>query len=177
MSRDLEARARALRSEHERLCFLRAYPRTKAERRRVERALARFESRAAPLRDRLSDSGIAGTLYTYPYNHRMARWLAETYGAAVSIDFESYKRRKWDDLDGVLTLLVSWAEMDGVDDEGTGSWDWVRAARGRGPGGDLAWLLARLRAARLPPEVEQHLYESAELPLTWDLAGCPDSIT
>lgn len=156
---------------------MRAYPRTHSERRRAERALARFETRVTAVRDHLEDSGIAGTVYTYPYNERISRWLLETYGRAVTIDFDYYKRGKWDELAGVLSLVTSWAETDGLDDEDTGSWDWVRAARGRDRLGDLAWVFARLRAAHLPPEVEHHLYESAELPLTWDLTGCAESIT
>jgi hypothetical protein len=173
----LQARARALGAEHERLCFQRAYPRTLSERHRAERGLAKFEARVAPVRAELEDSGIAGTTYTYPYNDRMSRWLLATYGRAVTVDWDYYKRGKWDELAGVLSLLTGWAEMDGLDDEETGSWDWVRAARGRGTEGDLAWVFARLRSGGFPAELEHHLYESAELPLIWNLAGCRDSVT
>ncbi|MBI4363983.1 MAG: hypothetical protein HY568_01005 [Candidatus Latescibacteria bacterium] len=174
--RDLVAGAESLRAEHERLCFMRAFPRTSSERRRAERVLAGFESRIAYVRDHLEDSGIAGTLYRYPYNYRMARWLSETYGRAVSIDWDRYKRGAWDDLAGSLALVACWAEMDGIDDDRSGSWDWVRAAR-RGRGSDLAWILALIRSGGLPTEVERHVYESAGLPLTWDLSGCRESVT
>ncbi len=177
MARGLEARARALRAEHDRLCFLRAFPRTRSERRRAERALADFEARVTAVREQLKDSGIAGTAYCYPYNYRISRWMAETYGRAVTVDWDSYKKGEWDELAGLLSLLTGWAEVDAVDDEETGSWDWVRAACSHGRRGDLAWILERLRAANLPNEVEQHLYELTELPLLWNLAGCPDSIT
>ena len=177
MARDIQARAGALRAEHDRLCFLRAFPRTHVERRRAERALAEFEARVVAIREQLKDSGIAGTTYSYPYNYRLSRWMSETYGRAVSVDWNSYKRADWDELAGLLSLLTGWAEMDGVDDEDTGSWDWVRAACSHDRRGGLAWILRRLRAATLPAEVERHLYESAGLPLLWDLAGCPDSIT
>jgi hypothetical protein len=177
MARDPEARACALRAEHDRLCFLRAFPRTQLERRHAQRALADFESRVAPVREQLKDSGIVGTTYSYPYNYCISGWMAETYGRAVTVDWSSYKRADWDELAGLLSLLTGWAEVDGVDDEGTGSWDWVREACSHDRRSDLSWILGRLRAANLPAEVERYLYESAGLPLLWNLAKCPDSIT
>jgi hypothetical protein len=175
------APADALRDEHERLCFARAFPRAAAERRRADRALARIEARVARLRGELANSGIAGTTYHYAYNYRTSQWLAATYGGDVGIDWTEYKRHEWDELASLLALLVSPSELDGVDDEEHGSWDWMReiCARGRGAGrrGDLAWLLWRLEASGLDEDVRRHLYEVLDLPLRWDLAGCRDSIT
>jgi hypothetical protein len=172
------ARAETLRAEHERLCFVRAYPRTRSERRRAERELAGFEARIASVRAELEDTGIAGTDYTYPYSYPFAQWLLETHRRAVTIDWDRYKRGAWDELHGALTLVTSWAEADGLDEEDRGSWDWVRAARARGDRrGDLEWVVARLKGGRFSPDVEAHLFESAALPLTWDLSGCRDSVT
>jgi hypothetical protein len=170
-------RAQTLRAEHDRLCFERAFPRSAAERRRAERGLARCEVRAARVRGELRNSGIAGTTYHYPYNHRTSRWLSETYGRAVTIDWDEYRRHEWDELASLLAVLVAPAELDGVDDEEHGSWDWMREACARSRRTDLAWLLDRLDASRLPSELKRHLYELVELPLRWDLAGCRDSIT
>ncbi len=167
----------ALRERHERLCFARAFPRSAAERRRADRALATFEQRARRGRDALVDTGIAGTVYRYPYNYRMARWLAATYGRAVTVDWDTYKRHTWDEVAALFSLLVAWAETDGLDDDATGSWDWVRMARGSPGVSDLAWLLTRLGAAGFDRELERHLYETLALPLRWDLTGCRDSIT
>ena len=169
--------AQALRAEHDRLCFERAFPRSPARRRLAERALARFEPRAARLREELRNSGVAGTTYHYPYNHRTSRWLADTYGRSVTIDWDEYRRHEWDELASLLAVLVSPSELDGVDDEEHGSWDWMREVCARGRRTDLAWLLARLDASGLPEELKRHLYEILELPLRWDLDGCPDSIT
>jgi len=174
---DLATRAEALREEHERLCFQRAYPRTRSERLRAERGLARFESRIAAVRAELVDTGIAGTTYSYPYSYRISQWLLETQGAAVTIDWAAYMHGTWDELSGLLSLLVGWAEIDGVDEEDRGAWDWVRAALAGHKAGALSWLIARLKARGFPPDVARHLYETVELPLRWDLTGRRESVT
>jgi hypothetical protein len=167
----------ALLARHERLCFLRAFPRNAAEFRRAERELADFERRTARCRDELRNTGIAGTTYHYPFNYTMVRWLRDRYGRAVEIDWPAYKRRPWDDVAALLSLVVAWAENEGLDDDDVPSWDWVRMARGAGRGTDLAWLLDILAAQRFAPELEAHLFESLNLPIRWDLAGCRDAIT
>jgi len=171
--------AEALLARHERLCFQRAFPRNARELRRAERELAVIERRAARHRDRLRDTGIAGTTYHYPFNHAMARWLRERYGRAVEIDWPAYRRRPGgDDVADLLALFVAGAESEGIDAEDLPSWDWVRAAKGaRDRRTDLGWLLDLLAAQRLPPPVESHLFESLNLTLRWDLAGCRDAVT
>jgi hypothetical protein len=170
-------RAEALLERHERLCFARAFPRSAAERRRAERALAGFERRVAGVRDELDNSGIAGTVCRYPFNHTMAAWLARRYGRAVTIDWKEYKRHAWDEVAALLSLGVATAESEGLDDEDLGSWDWVARARRGGGGTDLQWLLRRIADLGFPPDAERHLYEVLSLPLAWDLSGCPDATT
>jgi hypothetical protein len=172
--------AEALLARHERLCFLRAFPRNAADLKRARRELARFEPRVAPLRDQLRNTGIAGTTYHYPFNHAMTRWLRERFGRAVEVDWPAYRRRPWDDVAALLSLVVAWAENEGLDDDDVPSWEWIRKAKG-GAGAerrtDLGWLLDILAAQRLAPALEAHLYESLNLPLRWDLAGCRDAVT
>ena len=169
--------AERLRERHDRLCFTRAFPRSAAEYHAALRELAGFEARVRRLRDGLFNSGIAGTPYFYPYNYRMARGLSERYGRAVDVDWEEYDRHEWDEVSALLSLVVAWAENEGLDDDDVVVWDWVRRAKGRGARTDLAWLLATIQRMGLPCELERHLYESLNLPLAWDLAGCRDSIT
>ena len=126
-------------------------------------------------RDELENSGIAGTLYRYPFNYEMAKWLAGRYGRAVDIDWPAYKRHTWDEVAAMLSLTVAWAENEGLDDDDVPSWDWIAQARRRGT--DLQWLLAMLQRRGFEPELERHLYESTSLPLVWDLAGCADAVT
>jgi hypothetical protein len=166
-----------LRERHDRLCFLRAFPASAAELKRAERELARFERRARRHRDGLFNTGITGTRYFYPWNHRMAEWLSARYGRAVEVDWEEFDKHEWDEVSALLSLVVAWAENEGLDDDDVVVSDWVRAAKGRGRGTDLAWLLATIERLRLPYELRRHLYESLNLPLVWDLAGCRDSVT
>lgn len=49
-------------AENERLCFMRAYPLTRSEPSRAERALAGFERRIAAVRGQFKETGIAGTI-------------------------------------------------------------------------------------------------------------------
>jgi hypothetical protein len=171
------ASADALIARHERLCFARAFPRSAAELKRAERELAGFERLALPRRDQLRNTGIAGTTYHYPFNYTMTRWLRSRYARAVDIDWPAYRRRAWDDVAALLSLVVAWAENEGLDDDDVPSWEWIRAAKGPDRSTDLGWLLDVLAAQRLPPRLEAHLFESLNLPVRWDLAGCRDSIT
>ncbi|MFI5312117.1 MAG: hypothetical protein ACHQQ3_12835, partial [Gemmatimonadales bacterium] len=173
----MTTRAERLAALHERLCFARAFPRSATDLRRALRGLARFERLARPVRDELEDTGIAGTVTRYPFNYRMAQWLVERYGKAISIDWRAYKRHEWDDLAAALSLAVAWAENEGLDDDDVPSWDWIAWAKRGDRRSDLAWLIAMLQGRGLEPEVERHIYESLDLPLIWDLAGCRDAVT
>lgn len=95
----------------------------------------------------------------------------------MEIDWTAYKRHAWDEIAALFSLIVAWAENEGLDDDDVPSWEWVRLAKGRRGGSDLAWLLARLAQAGFPPALEQYLFERLELPLVWDLSGCPDAVT
>lgn len=169
--------AERLRERHDRLCYLRAFPASPRELRRAERELAGFERRVRRWRDDLYNSGIAGTRYHYQWNYRMARWLAERHGRALEVDWEEFDRHEWDEVSALLSLVVAWAENEGLDDDDVQVWDWIRLAKGRGGRTDLAWLLATIERTGLPYELRRHLYESLNLPLVWDLAGGRDSVT
>lgn len=173
----MTTRAERLGALHDRLCFARAFPRSAADLRRALKGLARFERLVAPVKDELENTGIAGTVCRYPFNYRMAQWLLARYGRAVAIDWRRYKRHEWDDVAAALSLCVAWAENEGLDDDDVPSWAWIRWAKRGDRASDLAWLIAMLKRAGLGPEVERHVYESLDLPLIWDLAGCRDAVT
>ena len=171
------SRAEALQERHDALCFARAFPKNARALRRTLAELARFERRVRPVKDELENSGIAGTLYRYPFNHRMTRWLADRYGKAVEIDWTAYKRHAWDEVAAMLSLTVDWAENEGLDDDDVPSWDWVWMAKKGSRRTDLQWLLDMLHRRGFPPVLERHLFESTSLPVVWDLAGCADAVT
>ena len=169
--------AEGLIARHEQLCFDRAFPRSAAGLRRTQRELAAFERRVRSVRDELENTGIAGTVYRYPYNYRMARWFAERYGRRVEIDWAAYKKHEWDEIAAMLSLCTAWAESEGLDDDDVPSWDWVEAARKGSGKTALRWLLDTLDRTGYDEETRRHLFDSTSAPLVWDLAGCPDSIT
>ncbi len=169
--------AERLVQRHEQLCFDRAFPRNAAALRRTLRALAGFERRARRLRDELENTGIAGTVYRYPFNHRMARWFADRYGRGVEIDWAAYRKHEWDEVAAMLSLCTVWAESEGLDDDDVPSWDWVETARKGSGKTALRWLLDTLDRTGYDEETRRHLYESTSLPLVWDLADCPDCVT
>ena len=160
---------------HEILCFLRAYPDSLEVLGWVEKSLEEFPARVDLIKERgdpsdlkrLRDTGIAHTTVYYAYPYPMATWLVEHFPDAVEID--------WEDADGldkirsVLPLLVAYAENDALDDEGLSLRDWIGAARGDRTVSGLQWLLEALQRSRLPRDIIQHLYESAELLLGWEL--------
>lgn len=170
-------RAEALQARHEALCFARAFPRNAPALRRALRELSAFERRVRPVADELENTGIAGTRYSYPFNHQMSQWLAARYGRAVAIDWPAYKRHTWDEIAGLLSLTVAWAENEGLDDDDVPSWDWIAFAKKGDRRTDLQWLLAMLRRRGFDPALERHLYEGLSLPLVWDLSGCDDAVT
>ena len=171
------SRTEALTERHEALCFARAFPKNAAALRRTLRELSDFERRVRPLREELDNTGIAGTVYRYPFNYRMSQWLAQTYGRTVTVDWAAYKRHTWDEIAGLLSLTVAWAENEGLDDDDVPSWDWIAFTKKGDRRSDLQWLLDMIERRGFEPTVAQHLFEGLSLPLVWDLAGCPDAIT
>jgi hypothetical protein len=158
---------------HETLLFLRAYPRSAATARLADSILFHFDERVAALEAAGADlspfeepeaSGIAGTSLTAVFSYEVARRLAATHPRSVEIGWERYDEadRLGPVLERVLPLVrEEWPVEAHVPFRG-----WIRAARGRGRS-DLGWLLERL--AELPERQAAELYESASIPLTWEM--------
>ena len=73
---------------HEILCFMHAYPDNQAVAARVRSLLARFARRAdlRAHRDKLADSGIAGTAIHYRFFAGQAQWLAAHWPGQLRLD-------------------------------------------------------------------------------------------
>ena len=80
--------AREVERLHEVLCFLRAYADDARVLAQVERMLAGFERRPdlRAQRDRLVDTGIAGTVIRYRFFYATALWLARRWPAQLHLD-------------------------------------------------------------------------------------------
>ncbi|MBI4636063.1 MAG: hypothetical protein HY727_06895 [Candidatus Rokubacteria bacterium] len=156
---------------HEALCFLQAYPDDGEVLAHVELALGGLATRVARLgparRERLSDSGVAGTTLDYPFGLPMARWLHRHFGSDVDVRWRSFERGE--QLEEALRLLVTHAEDDAFSEGGMGWRRWLRDARGGRRLSDLGLLLELFERVPLPGAVRDVLFESLALPIEWRL--------
>ena len=161
---------------HNALCFIRAFPDTRAHYRLAATQLAHFGKRIAlqpaTHRTALWDTGIAGTPVHYPFSFHVARWLTRRAHGAVTIDWEEL-----DDverLDELLELTLHGSEDEYYNSGWVTGRDWLELARGEST--DFDWLLAQLRQERLA-SIWAQAYDAANVPLTWRLGDKSHSKT
>jgi hypothetical protein len=164
---------RALETRHDLLLRIAAYPPSAAHRtealQQLERIPALVRQLPAVERRRGDDSGVAGTRSHDPFDLGMARWLSTQHPGDIDVD--------WPQL-GDATLLQDLirpalhpAEMEGFDSDEITLRTWVRDARGPAWPSDLSWLLHALHDARRTPALLAATWESATVPLVWQLRG------
>lgn len=167
---------------HEIALFLRAYPQSAGVRRLADEALASFESRVERLRAGAADlsaldpaevSGIAGTSLPAP-GYDVLRRLAGRYQRRLTLDWKGYE--------GANRLAATWPrffpllEEDSLVESAVPYPAWLAAARGRS-GRVLDWLLRRFESLPIPEKERAELFDSLELPVTWELGGSAASRT
>jgi len=158
--------------EHGELCFARAFPQSRLERRQAGDTLDHVEQRIRSLskaqRHDLEDSGLPGTLLRYSFSFDVARWLARTSPGVVSIDWDELDDS--DRLDELLQLLLQPSEDEYFVSGYITTREWVTLVSSGCPGTDFDWLMAQLVGKQLEP-VWHRLYDAADVPLVWDLSG------
>jgi hypothetical protein len=173
------ATAREVLELHRAACFLRAFPDDRAVYRAACRLAEGFGQRVAGLprreREKLEDTGLAGTVVRHSFTYAAARWLAARFPAEVEIDWRAYDAP--DRLDPLLMPLLARVEEDTFDDTRAGITDWIGRAKGAFPHSDLAWLVRQQRASGLAPAQWSLAYECAEVPLVWRLGDGRGAIT
>jgi hypothetical protein len=152
---------------HESLCFLRAYPDDADVLTRVERMLARFETRADVRRNRrwLEQTGIGGTLLQFPFFWETARWMARRWPERLVIDWDWWDRAKQARLAReVLPLLVPYSETPALDAVDLTAKEWL--ARLKGPDEtDATFLIRRFERVPGDPFTREALYDSLDVAL------------
>jgi hypothetical protein len=160
-----------LRRYHEALCFLQAYPDDPEILALVDRVLAHWDRRIRRLsrwaRARLHDSGIAGTVVTYPFGFAMARWLAPRDPREVRVVWGGAE--EGERLEETLSVLVTRVEGEAFTEGGPGWRRWLEvAARGRALSA-LQLLIELFERAPIGGPTRDWLYESLDLTLEWRL--------
>jgi hypothetical protein len=136
--------------EHSELCFSRAFPRPRKDRRQADEALKLLDSHVRSLpksqQEALAESGIAGTSVRYRFSFEIARWLARNVPGAVSIDWHEFESTE--PLDDLLRLLLQPSEDEYFDSGYATTKEWVTVASSGYQGTDFDWLMAQLGECR-----------------------------
>jgi hypothetical protein len=170
--------ARHLRSLHESLLFIAAFPDNSRIHRLAESALARLGRRLMAndtpaerrLRAALANSGIAGTVIRYEFSLDALRWLAQRFGRDVAFTWRNDALS--DEFEDALAVLAFPVEYDGLLDPrlSVGEWSRLSAAKRH----EVAWVVSlfdRLRETSrcADPHLLDHYFDSLGLTVRWRL--------
>jgi hypothetical protein len=166
---------------HETLLFLRAYPGTPAVARLADSILSAFGDRVAQLKGAGAEpfeepevSGIAGTSLSAVFSYEVARRLAALHPHCIEIAWDRYDTP--DKLGPVLRRFLPLLGEDWPVEAHVPYREWIAAARrGRRRGSDLSWLIERLETLSLAERGRAELFESLDLPLTWNIGAARSS--
>ena len=163
---------------HDHLLYLAAFPDDARVLRAARRRLATTARRLARLpraaRQRLEDSGIAGSRSRHTYDAAIAQWLCGRFPEQAEIDWSALRDPAR--LEALLRLVLLRAEEDGFDAADVTVPGWLRRARNPAHSA-LAWLVTALSRAPGLAHLWQLLYTDAELPLVWSLGPGRGSVS
>lgn len=171
---------------HDVLLFMRVYPDSRRILTETERRLRAFPDDVArycvaardPSAQGLLDSGLVGTAGVYVFSFRMARALAARHPRAVEIDWDTYQKSDTANIAYAMVPAMHWHETDAVDnDDGFDERIWLERNRTRRDPTCLAALFRLFVTSGLPEAVQEHLYDTAEIPIRWDLTASQGSRT
>jgi hypothetical protein len=157
---------------HETLLFLRAYPPSARVLNQVEKILKSFGQRVSQLRESGADlepldevevSGIAGTIVTSNFSHRIVRWLVAKYPSQVSIDWDWFEED--DRFGATMPRFLPLLEEDAMVEAHVPYRVWLRAAKGRR--NELGWIIEGFESLKISNQAKGELYDSLKLHVIW----------
>ena len=158
-----------LKSLHESLCFICAFPDSLTHHKLARRGLDGFGERIASLkaktRETLADTGIEATHVYYRFSYEVAIWLARHSPDTVEVDWPELENLGR--LDEILRQIVLPGEYDYYTSGQVSERQWIARAKGAHGVTDFVWLLAQMGKQRATKRFWSDMYDAADLPLRW----------
>lgn len=165
-----------IREYHEALLFLAAYPDdwavwglSQRGLRQIAAEVRRLTRASKAVDRRLENSGIAGTRVTCHYSLDLLAWMVERFPRELEFDWKDDSLGEA--FEEVLPTLASRVEGDGLMADHLTTREWVRKAKGRFRGSDLAWIVSRFQKCAAAGPVLDRVFESMELGTVWRLSA------
>jgi len=175
MADDPPHTAHALRHLHEDLLFLRAFPGDPATLRNAKKLLALIPEWVASLsraeRQRLHDTGIAGTQTRHAFPYPFVRWLTRHAKEGAEIDWPHYEDATR--LDRALFSVLRPVELEAAESGEMSTRAIVKAARNADAQSDLDWIVSNISLEKNADA----LWGEAEAPVAWSLGASRWSTT
>ncbi len=156
------------------LCFMAAYPDSKALLNAVHKARdwARQLLHAGivdPEDPALENGGFPGAInrneYSLPWISRLLKRMPDCF----EIDWQEFEWEGQERLLNALGLITTSAECQGLDDISIDLPDWFALGRSPQDRSDLEFLLSLLENSSLPPQVKDYIFESCRIPIRYSL--------
>lgn len=168
---------RMLHAFHNDLLFICAFPGEERTRKAARRALTKvgvlIEKTPRSERNKLDDTGLAGTKSRHVFAYPIVQWLARRAPGEADIDWSDYQDPT--QLDLALRSILRISELDGFDSGHFSTREWLKLARRHDRDTDLQWISETLDAQK---DIDGGpLWDAAEPPVVWDLTGSRWSVT
>jgi len=149
---------------HELLCFLHAYPDNAEVLKQVETMLAGFAGREdlQRHREKLADTGIAGTDTFYSFFWPTARWLSRHHAKHLTIEWDDFANQ--DQLVDLLTILMPFAESAALEQIDYTAREWIDRLKGENET-DASFLVRRFDTLRGGSFLREKMFENLDVPM------------
>lgn len=174
-------KASELKSYHNVLCFLLAFPDHKKIYTTVHQQLDTFEKRVVRLvykqKSLLDDSGISGTHVYNVFSFPVTRWIVKHDPQQIEFDWDYFEDPN--SLDAMLIHTITNAEEHTFNYSEISSCEWLRQAKGKQKENttDATWCIRQFDRSSIKDNLKDDIFNDLEIPFTWNLSRSNASIT